>query len=194
MGWNYYRKERAGKWYWYAQRSVRVPGRKYPKSETRYIGRCARGHGIWSKKELKDSLIGARWKYRVEIRAKDRTPEEKESLRNFNSTVRTLQREAEARQALHELEERENARQPATEAARDRYMALREQQQGEIRAYWKTVEDETERADKANQQWAAERAAEKESTNSSEPASASEPSPQGEPAPDAAPSSSDGPR
>ena len=144
---------------------------------------------MWNPVEInKDVLNAAKEEQKRQWYAR---PDVKENIQHFRQMERHFQTQAAAQEELRKLEERENARQPATERARDEYMALREQQRAEIRAYNKTIEDDMERTQKANEQYAAEQKA----TGSSQPsASPAEPSPQGEPAPDAGPSSFDGPR
>jgi hypothetical protein len=74
----------------------------------------------------------------------------------FRAQVRDFEGHLQAQEELKKLEAREAVRKPATEAARDRYMALREFNQAQIRNYWKTVEAELERNHKANEEWARE--------------------------------------
>lgn len=214
MGWNYYRKERAGKAYWYKQRSVRVPGRRTPKTETVYIGRALSGP-IWTKSELSQSLRGALWKRSNELRHANRTPAEKAAWDAWFKSI-------EAAKVQRELEAKENARQPATEAARDRYMALkaeveagqrrspaerarddfmalRAQQQAQMRAYNAKIEEGVDKNARAAEQWVREHGSHKSpspepsSRQPPEPSAGASPSPSA-PEPNAPPASSSEPQ
>jgi hypothetical protein len=193
MGWNAYQKERNGKYYWYEQRSVRVPGRATPKTEIRYLGPSFLQKGQpWEKSDIPKSLRAARAHY---ARAHPPSPErlqKQQQVREFNRHMANV---AEAQKVEFALRERENARQPAAERARDRYMALREQQQAQIRSYGEKVDEDFQKHVKAAEEWAKEHNLpapfHSSPTNSPQPASSSERAHPSAPEPSSEPSSSE---
>jgi hypothetical protein len=130
MAWNYYQKERGGRFYWYAQKSVRLPGRRTPVTHTRYIGPSFLKKGTaWEKSDITKSLRAAKAHFQ---RAHPPSPAQVQKQNEMHEFQRDWDKVAEAQKVRHALEERENARQPATEAARDRYMDLRARVEADV--------------------------------------------------------------
>jgi hypothetical protein len=141
-----------GKRYWYREERWRENGKV--KSKSIYIGPCRLSPFLKYSGEERRIALRYAWQFTKQHGRK--TDEEIQRIQERRAAHREWLRGIEAAKLQRELEAREGARKPATEAARDRYMELREQQQAQIGAYWRTVEEPFLKNEKAAEEWTRE--------------------------------------